>query len=208
MAADAVTLENKLNVKIEAAVTAADAAKAAASTGITAASMPVGSVVQVVDRRNENTGNSPCDQGYCIDVPHYGNNMNNYRKTPCYIEITAARASSAFKFSGNQYVDTIGGSHFYMDFKRQVNGGTEKSLVLEQRKSSLTDQISGGHPNRDYGVTVTPTFLDRLAKAGKGQKVRYTLWMASWNSGRLYVHGYSNNNERSLNWYVLQEIAA
>jgi len=208
VAKDAKALEASLTQKINAAVAAAEAAKeAVAKAKITSETLPVGSVVQVVDRKNENTGGDRCSNSYCVQVPHYGNNMNNYRKSPCYVEITAKRANSWFQFAGNQYIYTIGGSHFYLDYKRSVNGGGEKSMVIENRKSGITDQLSGGHPNRGLGIMLSPVFLDQKAKAAKGSKVRYTLYVASWSGGRMYLHGYPNNNERSLNWYTLTEIA-
>jgi len=208
IASKADKLEASLTAKINTAVAAANAAKAAvAAAKVTSENLPKGTVVQVVDRTNENTGGDRCSQSYCVQVPHYGNNMNNYRKSPCYIEITAKRANSWYQFAGNQYLYTIGGSHFYLDYKRTVNGGGAMSMVMQERKSSITDQLSGGHPNRGLGIMVSPVFLDQKAKAAKGAKVRYTLWVASWSGGRLYLHGYPNNNERSLNWYTLTEIA-
>ena len=208
IASKADKLEASLTAKINTAVAAANAAKAAvAAAKVTSENLPKGTVVQVVDRLNENTGSSVCSGSFCVQVPHYGNNMNNYRKSPCYIEITAKRANSWYQFAGNQYIDTIGGSHFYLDFKRTVNGGGAMSMVMQERKSSITDHLSGGHPSRDLGIMLSPVFLDQKAKAAKGTKVRYTLWVASWSGGRLYLQGYSNNNERTLNWYTLTEIA-
>merc|ERR1711990_1131931 len=188
------------------AVAAANEAKvAAASKKLNAETLPAGAIVQVVDRKNENPGGH-CSNGWCVSLPHYGNRMGSYRKTPLYIEIVAMRDNSWYQFAGNQYFQTAGGSHFYVDFKRTVNGGGEKSLAEELRQSSITDELTGGHPSRRIGTMVSPVFLDQKAKAKKSQKVRYTLWVASWNSGRVYLDGH-NSNEQSLNWYTLSEIA-
>jgi len=201
--------ENDMLEKVGTATTAAaEATVAAGSIAVTAEKMPAGTVVQTTTRQNENTGGDRCSQSYCVQVPHYGNNMNNYRKSPCFIQITAVRANSHYFFKGNQYMYTIGGSHYYLDYKRTVNGGGEKSLVMDYRKSSITDQLYGGHPSQGGGYMNYPIFLDKKAKAAKGAVVKYTLWVASWSGGRFYMHGYPNNNERSLNTYNLWEIAA
>jgi hypothetical protein len=209
IAKDQKSLQDSLEAKLVAATQAADAAKkAVASASITSESLPKGTVVQAVVRKNENTGGGVCDQGYCTDVPHYGNRIDRFRKATPYVEITAKRDNSHFQFHGSQYVYTIGGSHFYFDYKRTVNGGSAQSWLSQERKSTITDQIVGGHPNRWLGITLAPTFLDVKANAKKGSKVRYTLWVASWSGGRLYLQGYPNNNERALNIYTLAEIAA
>jgi hypothetical protein len=207
---DADAFEADMLKKVAAAEgAAAEALEMASNMAATTETMPKGSVVQATYRNNENTGGSVCSQSYCVGIPHYGNNLNNYRKTPCYVQIVAARDNSWFFFRGNQYIYSIGGSHYYMDFKRQVQGGAETSLLTQNRKNSITDQIWGGHPSGGWdGIMNFPIFLDKRAAAKKGQTVKYTLWVASWSGGTMRLHGYPNNNERSLNTYNLWEIAA
>jgi len=200
--------EASMLAKVAVAVAAAaDAAEAANNIEATAEKMPAGSVVQAVMRHNENTGGDRCDNSYCVQIPHYGNNMNNYRKSPCFIQMKMARSNSYIFFRANQYIYTIGGSHYYMDYKRSVNGGGDVSMVIENRKSGITDQLYGGHPSQGGGYMNYPVFLDRKVKSSKGDTVKYTLWVASWSGGRQYLQGYPNNNERSLNTYNMWEIA-
>ena len=131
----------------------------------------------------------------------------------CTFSIQKKRDGSAIYFQGTQYIYTIGGSHYYVDFKRQINGGTEVSMVKSHRKHDGTDQLTGGHPSGggSCGITTSPQFLDEKVAAidanKKGAKIRYTLWVASWSGGTMYLHGYPNMNERSMNFWQLSEIA-
>jgi hypothetical protein len=206
---DQAEFEKVMDVKVAAAVAAANEAKVIASNlNVDAATLPAGASVQVIDKMHENESGNDCESGYCKHIPHYGNNLNQFTKIePCFIEITPLRKNSHFLAEFMQYTYTNGGSHYYMDYKRTVDGRNEKSLLAENRKSGITDQIFGGHPNGRDGISNVIVFLDRLAKADVGAKVRYQLYYASWNSGRVHFSGY-NTNERTLNWYTLSEIAA
>ena len=102
----------------------------------------------------------------------------------------------------------------HFDFKRQIDGGSEVSMVKSHRQHSGTDQIVGGHPSGggSIGITMSPIFLDeKVATLGTnkvGSKIRCTLWVASWSGGTMHLHGYPNMNERSMNFWQLLEIAA
>eukprot|EP00039_Didymoeca_costata_P013517 m.206681 g.206681 ORF g.206681 m.206681 type:complete len:431 (+) comp15798_c0_seq2:100-1392(+) len=199
----------QLQAELAAAKKTAGDAKTAATGKITAASMPSGSVVQFVQRLNENAAGSYCGAGAdtrCLSIPHYGNNLGNYRRTPIFVEITTKLDKSKLMVFGNIYIYTIGGSHFYVDLKRSQQGKADVSMTEAHRKTTIADEITGGHPNIGMGVHVNPMILDSPS-VPKGTKLRYTVWVASWSSGRMVVGSYPNNNERALNMMYIQEIA-
>jgi hypothetical protein len=152
-------------------------------------------------------------------IPHYGNNINNFRPTKATISYTTKRDNSDI-FIEAQFVFRPGSnSHNYVDIWRRVNGqGNWVSLAQSIAPNGSSDPqrnadgLISQHPRGSEASSGEharhPWIVDKpMQKAGT--KVEYRVYVGLWSSSYIDLgsHDRGNPNGRSPELLYLREIA-
>jgi hypothetical protein len=169
-----------------------------------ATAMPAGVIV--------NTAYQMQNLQYDLYVPHYNNDVNNFRPTRMYLGLTTTRANSKIFVRTNLVLAPHSNSHVYVDIWRKIGTGSFVSLSRLYGGSGADGMMSEHPPGStytQYEAANYPFVLDN-PQASAGTRIEYKIYVGGWGGQTITMgsHRNNNNNGNSPEQFLLQEVIA